>query len=40
LLSRLRNSRIHYLKCRQRAPRIRHHRPKDCQTRTSSSLEG
>jgi hypothetical protein len=37
---RLRNSRIHYLKCRQRAPRIRHHRARDCQTRTTSSLEG
>jgi hypothetical protein len=33
-------SRIHYLKCRQRAPRVRHHCPRDCQTRTTSSLEG
>ena len=33
-------SRIHYLECRQRAPRIRHHCPRDCQTRTTSSLEG
>jgi protease I len=37
---RLRNSRIHYLKGRRRAPRIRHHRARDCQTRTTSSLEG
>jgi hypothetical protein len=25
---------------RPRAPRIRHHRPRDCQTRTTTSLEG